>query len=171
MKKIFVVLFFTFFCSQSFAQRIKVDEIDKFTKIRKIETSPSWVKRGLHCGVSFYFRSNADYLVITAYGYGCGASVIGKGDELVFLLDNDSSISFKSPSIQDYNISMSGAASVNSYRHEYEIPISGIKALTEHKVRGIRKYSGHKYEDIDIPKGNQSEIMDNAKVFLNAFTK
>lgn len=165
--KQYLLLAALFFNYSLMAQRIKVNEIDKFTKERRIETSFSWLKRGIGCGIGFYFRSVDDTRFMTASGYNCGADVIGARDEIIFLLDNDSTISLTPTSIQGYNVGSSG----NTYTHQYNVTLEQIKLLSKHKIKSIRKYGHDSYEDISIPKGNQSDIMDNATVYLSALNK
>lgn len=167
--RILLIILTLIFTNSLTAQRIKVDEIDKFTKYRRLETSVSWVKRSITCGIGFYFRSNDDYIVLSVKGYTCGANVIGKGDELQFLLDNDETVIVKSVCIQGYEISYGSGG--NAYYHDYEIKLSDLKQLADHKVKSFRKFAGNKYEDFNLSRGNQTDIADNAKVFLKAYEK
>ncbi len=74
----------------SFAQQVTVNEIDKFTKQRVIQTSIVQVKFSSTDGLAFQLRSEGTKIYLTLTGYGWGTGAIGINDRVLLLLANDS---------------------------------------------------------------------------------
>jgi hypothetical protein len=86
------------------------------------------------------------------------------GSELVFLLENDSMVVAKSTAIQGINFDNL----VSSYRHQYEISMAGLKALSRHRVKALRKFSAGGVDVIPIDKKNTWKVSELSRVL---FTK
>src|SRR5258705_13426983 len=131
MKPFFLLLLLPIF---SYSQKIRVNEIDKFTKQRRIETTVAVAKMAIGCNVGFYYRSVDTTLFINVTGSGCAVGVIGTDDPFIFLLDNDSTVTVYSKGIQDYKISYDNTLGTSKYyTHEYYIKKSDIEKLAVHK--------------------------------------
>jgi hypothetical protein len=101
-------------------------------------------------------------------GTGDGADVIGNKDQIIFLLDNDSTVICVSTGIQDYEIDVSSHISSKSYLHQYFISIDDIKKLAAHKLKSIRKDGARGYVDIDVKGKNSDNLTKEAIPFLKA---
>ncbi len=90
----------------SFSQKIKVNEYDKFLKKRRVESFPLTIKTDPRMKMAISFGSVGSSLYLQLNGSGLGASVIGEDDQLILLLDNDSTIIVKSKGLQTYDVSV-----------------------------------------------------------------
>lgn len=145
-------------------QKIVKNETDKFTQQKRVETNEVRLKFGLSTRLLFKLRSSGDACYAIFSGYGEGAAVIGNKDQLILLLDNDSTVILTSTGLQSYTVNQS----TNSYTHQYSADKEDIVLLSEHKVKSIRKYTVKGYIETDIPNKNQDKIKETAKVFLDA---
>jgi hypothetical protein len=161
--KLFLLLLL--FPAIAFSQKLKVNEIDKFTKQRRLETERVWLKNRSGDGVAVSFRSADTTCFITFYGYGRAAGVIGDGDKMIMLLDNDSTVTVYSTGIQTYDIRVGGTS---TYNHQYSIEKDDLNKLSTHNVKSLRKYLSDGYVDIDIPEKHQDEIKELAILFIGA---
>lgn len=154
--------------SVCFSQTIKEDKFDKFKKVRRIETTIKWAKQAIGCGIGFGLRSVDSTIFITIKGYNCAVGVIGKDEQAIFLLENDSTLTVYSKGFQSYGIS-EGNIGNNWYQQEYYINLSDVKRLSESKVKSVRRYLSDSYADVDL--GKQGSISDVCEVFLKAYRK
>jgi hypothetical protein len=119
-------------------------------------------------------------------GNGKGADLITGKEKIIFFLANDSTVSaystgiqyytesavtgnsynhqYHSAAIQDYHIE--SQVSTNTYNHQYSISINAIKALSQNKIKSIRKYGIGHYTDFDIKGKNSKKLSNLAKIFL-----
>jgi hypothetical protein len=150
------------------AQKIASDEMDKFSKERRVETKPLPLKpAGLTTNLTAKYRSVGDRYFLILAGNGWGAGTIGRDDDLVFLLENDSTVKIQPTSIQSYEVGQYG----NSYRHQYEIYKEQIEQLSKMKTKSLRKYYSTKYADMDIPQKNGNNFVKLSELFLNTLSK
>ncbi|MFN2437709.1 MAG: hypothetical protein ABR503_00820 [Chitinophagaceae bacterium] len=165
MKKILLIILL--YPSAPFCQKIKINEIDKFIKQRHIETAPSVLKNEPGVGLSVTLKAvGPNYFVLLA-GHGTGAGTISAEDQVIFLLDNDSTVTIQSTGIQSYEI----IKDQNTYKHQYKISLAGLEALSKHTLRSVRKYDFKGYADIDILAKNQGELKALSTVFLKELQK
>jgi len=156
----------------SFSQKIKVNEIDKFTKQKRIETTVSFARQGLNCGIGFSFRSVDSTYFINVIGYGCAVGVVGKDETFIFLLSDSSTVTVLSKGIQSYTIASGGTFSRDTYEHEYYITIPDIEKLSKAKVVSVRAYYNSNYSDIDFKEAKQQVVlMKLSDVFLKELKK
>jgi hypothetical protein len=167
MRKLFFLLSLLFCFTISFSQKLKVNETDKFTKQRRLQTDEIKMKVKMFDVVLLYLRAVDQSTYITIWGTGEGADVIGDGDQAIFLLDNDSTVTVYSTGVQDYTIGQNG----DSYRHQYRITGEDIKKLSEHGIKSIRKYGAGGYIDINIPDKKQDAFIKTAALFLSELNK
>lgn len=164
--KRFIVFGFILASISSFSQKIEVNEIDKFTKQRRVETNGETLTSGLGSGLSVKLRAVDNTCFITLKGYGKGADVIGRNDKVILLFSNDSTISGFSTGIQDYKIEQTQFGSVKSFSHQYEIPISELAKASKLELKSIRKYGTDTYVDIDIPSRNKEKLAKLSGLFV-----
>lgn len=151
----------------SIGQKIKESEIDKFTKQRRIETSSELLRNAITETVGVYYRSvdKTCFLNLTALNWSVG--VVGDGEKLVFLLDNDSTVTAKSTGVQSYEISRYG----NYYKHQYQLSKEDVYQLANHSLKSIRRYTSTGYTDLDIKDRKKEALQDLSKVFLEEYNK
>jgi micrococcal nuclease len=160
MKKFLLIILFI--PSIAFCQKIKVNEIDKFIKQRRIETTSSVLKSGLNLGLSITLKAVGSNYFVVLNGHGAGAGTIGMEDQAIFLLDNDSTVTIQSTGIQSYEI----IKDQNTYKHQYKISLPGLEALSKHNLKSLRKYDFKGYANFDILSKNQDELKNLSAIFL-----
>jgi hypothetical protein len=167
LMKMTLIIALTALTLSASAQKIKKSEIDKFTKEKRIETSDVILKLGMSQSMGARIRSVGNSYFIIFSGTGPGSGVIGSDDTMLFLLDNDSTITVKSTGIQDYQIYKYNS----SYSHQYSIDPSQIQTISQHRVKSLRKYTAKGYIDFDLPEKKQGELEELCKVFLVELNK
>ena len=159
------LLLFVILPTICFAQKIKVNEIDKFTHKRRIETSQQVLKNGSLEELSVSYRSVDTTYFLKLFGRSWAVGFIGPPrDQLVFLLDNDETVSV--PPIGAGNKRSDGY-----YEHEYSITKSQIQLLSEHKLKNIRRTGDNKYADMDVKDRNQDVVQELSKLFIDEINK
>ena len=149
------------------AQKVKVNEYDKFVKQRRIEFEPmnlmstdkSKVFMNLNCLGSNFF--------VVFSGYGWGSSAIDADHQVIFLFANDSTLAVKSTGLQSYDM---GSLN-NSYKHQYSIKLSDIQKLATEELVGIRKYNFKDFSDMTVSKDLRSRIAKQSTMFLDELKK
>ncbi len=159
MKKIVLILLLG--PSIAFCQKIKVNEIDKFIKQRRIETEPSVLKNGVNIGLSITLKYVGSNYFVLLTGHGTGAGTIGTDDQVIFLLNNDSTVTIQSIGIQSYEIK-----DQNTYKHQYKISLRDLETLSRHTLKSLRKYNFKDYVNIDIDSKNQDQLKNLSALFL-----
>lgn len=165
MKKILLIILF--FPSIAFCQKIKVNEIDKFIKQRRIETTPSVLKNSPNAGLSITLKAVGPNYFVLLTGHGIGAGTIGLDDQVIFLLDNDSTVIVQSIGIQSSEI----IKDQNTFKHQYKISLADLEALSKYKLKSLRKYDFKGYVNIDIAAKNQDELAKLGALFLKELEK
>ena len=162
-----VLLPFLLFPLAAIAQKLKVNEYDKYLKQRVIETSSEALKTGVENYTSLSLKAIGNTFFVSLKGYGAGAATISTDDPLIFLLDNDSTITAKSIGVQTFEINQERG----NYKHQYAIDLKGLESLSRHKLIGIRKYNFKNFVDIKIPERNQTEVMKISSLLINELAK
>jgi len=150
-----------------FAQKVKINEFDKFVKQRRIEFEPLTVYTTPKAKVSIALRSVGTDYFLTISGFGWGVSTISFENQAILLLANDSTITVKSTGTQMYDIS----STVPTYKHHYSISIDDIEKLARHAVVGIRKYNVQDYSDITIPEALSANTKKLGAMFISELYK
>jgi hypothetical protein len=138
-----------------------VNEVDKFTKQKRLETADVTLKAKLMEGLAARIRTVDSTVFVIISGYGSGAAVIGEADKAIFLLDDETTVTGYSTGIQSYDI-----GSRNTYSHQYRIYRADLETLAKHDVKSIRKYTVKGYYDLDIPEKNRGEIKGIASLIV-----
>ena len=165
MKRIFILFLLFPFCA--LAQKIKVNEFDKFIRQQRVESFPVMIKDKSDIKLAVSLRSVGSSFFLLLSGSGIGTNVVGPDDQVIFLLDNDSTVVIKSPRLQTYDYSKA----VNTYKHEYLLTYADMQKLSQHNLTALRKYYTEKYDDIYIPKENVDKLKDLCKTFLEELKK
>lgn len=161
----FVVLLL--FPLSGFAQKIIIDEEDSVLNQRKIELEPlklvatSGTKMNLSLGTvgpSIYLRLS---------GSGKGANIVNIGDKVIFRLDNDSTVSVQSSSLQTYDVE--GITSI--YNHTYNLSFADLAKLSQHNLKRVRKYHAEEFDDITISNQNGRQVKNFSRFLLDELKK
>jgi hypothetical protein len=166
MKNIILSLAFLtpFFIS---AQKI-TSEFDKFLKEKRVETGWCSVRPTLKAPLSIKLRAVGIHsYFVTISGANYGANVIGSDATIIFLLDDQSTLTAKSTGIQSYDI---GEYS-KSYRHQYTISREDLDKLAIHDLKSIRKSDTDTYFDFDIESKNGTKLKNLIVKFLKDVDK
>lgn len=143
------------------AQKVVKNEIDAFSKEKRVETNYVKIGSGFTWILQANCRSVADKYFFNLNGKEWGVGTIGENDQLLFLLQNDSTIAITPTGIQSYEIAQGG----NYYTHQYYLTKSDIETLSTVKVKKMRKYYSSKYDDVDIKDKNSDNLMHLFAVF------
>ena len=161
MKPLIILLtLLPFLC---FAQKVQVNEYDKFTKQRKIELQPIRVYTASKANVNISYSASGPVLYLQISGTGWGASAVDEGQELLFLCSNDSIVSAKSTDVQTVEINSSFQT---TFKHSYFVKMSDVKLLSECTVVGLRKYGLGDQHNLKIPMVNALKIKSLSALFL-----
>ena len=165
MKRIiFILLLLPFY---SGAQKIKVNEFDKFIKQRRVETFPLQVISVTNIRLAISFSAIGSKFFVQLSGTGLGANRIDANDNVIFLLDNDSTVTVKSTGYQNFEI----GATVSSYRHNYTVSLTDLEKLSQNSLQALRKYHADEFDDIYIPKKSSEQIKQLTDMFLQELQK
>jgi len=152
-----------------FAQSIKVDKIDEFTKHHVIESSWFTIKSNFgkeyKCKLS-KIDSDKITLVLKMVTTGSMVYSINAGDELMLKLDNDSIVTLHCLEYVISSMSHSGSITSTFSQQRYSLYYNDIKQILEHKVFKFRVYTSEGYIEIDIlNEDNQIKLSNAIKLF------
>lgn len=149
------------------AQKVKVNEYDKYVKQRRIELEPMPIYQTAKAKVSVALTGTGTDFFMTIGGYGWGVATISFENQAILLLANDSTITIKSTGTQMYDIS--GPAP--TYKHRYSISLVDIEKLARYTLVGIRKYNIQDYSDLTVPEAMGVNVKRLSTVFINELYK
>lgn len=144
-----------------FSQNVRVNVYDKFLKKHRIELEPTVVESSAASKLSVAFTSIASTLYVEVSGWGWGASTIDEGNELVFILANDSMVTVKSTALQSFE----PGVGKNTYRHQYYMSERDLQTLMSADLTGVKKYSFKELSNMSIPKANAAKVRQLCAVF------
>jgi TonB family protein len=160
-------LLFFFLPIVSTAQKIKRSEYDAAKKVWRIESFPVNLKTGAGIRMDAALRSAGAAFSLWLAGTGLGANTVIAGDEVILLLDNDSTVTLKSPSVQNFEHNANG----NSYNQEYVLTAGDLEELSAHNLHALRKYSAEGYDDVYLSKENGAAVKELCAAFLAELKK
>ncbi|HKH60568.1 MAG TPA: energy transducer TonB [Flavitalea sp.] len=147
----------------SLAQKVQVNEYDKFTKQRRIELQPVRIYTSGKANVNISYSASGSVLYLQLSGAGWGASAVDEGQELLFLCSNDSIVSAKSTAVQTAEVNSSFQT---AFKHSYFVKMSDVKLLSGCTVIGLRKYGLGDEHNLKIPMANALKIKSLSALFL-----
>jgi len=151
----------------SIAQQVTLNEIDRFTKQRVIETSIVRVKSTSPDELACQLRSEGAKIYVLLTGHGWGTGVIGINDKALLLLVNDSVLTLQSTGIQSYKID----DNKNSHKHQYSLSSASLEQLTKSSIKSLRIYYYNGHKDFDIVAGKANELKKGSLLFYNTLVK
>lgn len=148
--------------SAATAQKLRTEKFDAKTGSWLLETFPlnMTVTPGAKAAVTLSAADTSLSLLMT--GSGTGTSTIDAGSQLVFDLENDSTVAAISPSIQGINFE----TIVSSYRHQYQLPVAALLALSRSKVKAVRKFSVGGSDVIPVDARSAEKLLAQSSVFV-----
>lgn len=158
-------LFLLFFPIALQAQKIKINEIDKFTKKKVIETSDVILKRTMTGAIGCKIRKVDSITTILFQAGNIAIGTIGINDKAILLFQDESTTEIVSPSIQSYDIGDYGNKFI---KHMYIVSDSSFSVIKEKKIKSIRFYLNDGYQDVDIPEKNSDNLSKLAKLVSEA---
>jgi TonB family protein len=149
------------------AQKLRQIDLDAGTGKQKLESFPVTIKTAsdIRMDVSLSATDSAFFLQLA--GTGVGASTVNIDDQVIFLLDNDSTVTIKSAALQDFE----NNPPVASYRHIYPISQEDLEYLSQHNIQGVRKYSVKGFDDIFPDDSNAANLKSLSAFFLQELDK
>lgn len=163
MKRFFFLLLLAPLLSA--AQKIKMNSYDKFIQKRRVESFPVTVKTAPDVKLSLAFYALDSVVHLRLSGSGTGTNSIGLDHNVIFLFDDESTLTVKPIGLQTFEI----GATEDTYKHDYFISLSDLDKLRLHNLEGIRKYHSKGYNDIYIPKENTTKVKKLTALFLEEY--
>jgi len=158
-----LLIFFALAPFLGFTQKLKVNEYDRFTKMRRVEVEPLKIYSSDQANVNLSYSASGPVLNLQLSGVGWGASAIDEGQQLIFLFANDSTVSVNSTEVQTSEMNSSFQP---SFKHSYFVKLPDIRFMSEHEVVGIRKYGLGNHFDLKVTKDNARKIQQLSSLFL-----
>jgi len=165
MKSIFSILIFLPFAT--LAQKIRLNEFDKFIKQHRIESFPLSLFSASHMKMSVCLSAVGPKLYIQLVGAGLGANRIDAEDRVIFLMDNDSTITVKSKGYQGFDIGVT----TSTYKHHYILSFSDLEKLSQYNLLALRKYHSEDYDDVSVSKEVSSQFKALCALFIEELGK
>lgn len=148
------------------AQSLKQSDYDGVKKQWHIETFP--VNLASASGVKMdatLVSTEAAPLLLRLTGSGTGGGTVIAGDKAIFLLDDDSTVTVKSPTVQD------APRGSTAYRFDYVLQPADLEILSRHNLQAVRKYSSEGYDDVYVEAENTSKLKEAGAAFLAELQK
>jgi TonB family protein len=165
IKHAFVIaLLFPFSC---WAQKIITDEQDNNSNQRKIELSPLKLVSTSKAKMNFSIGSIGPSIYLRLSGTGTGAEIVNVGDKVIFHLDNDSTVTVQSESLQTYDVE----GITSTYNHSYNLSLDGLKKLSSYNLKKLRKYHAEEFDDIVIPNQSGKQVKNFSKFLFEELKK
>lgn len=164
MKWVVLFLFLPFACA---AQGLKLNQYDVFLKQQRIELEPVTLLSSSSTKLSVTFSSIASNFFVQVSGAGWGAVTVDEGDELRFLLSNDSTVTAKSIGLQTFEPGIPQS----TYKHVYRTTDAALQALARYEVVSLRKASFKESSELRIPREAASKLQKPAALLLTEHKK
>lgn len=152
----------------AFAQKakIKVNEVDKFTNQKRIETNKVFLIEGITWVMRANLRSVDSTYYLNLDGSIPSVGIINETCKLIILLKDSSTISLYSKGLQTYTL---GGSFDNKkvFDYEYRISLADMEKLKQAPVKAIRLYYTDSYADANIPDKKDDRLQKLATTFLN----
>jgi TonB family protein len=165
MKHLLFVFFFLPLTAA--AQPLKQNGLDAQSNQKQIETHSVTIKTASDIRMEASLRAAGPSFILQLSGSGIGASMINMNDPVIFLLDNDNTITVKPVAIQGTESNND----INTYKHEYEISEEDLAYLSQHNLQGVRKYSIKGFDDIYPEEKNATNLKTLSAFFLQTLDK
>lgn len=166
--KTFLLLLFSFplLC---YSQKLTVNETDKFTGKKRLETSYCIVTMKFVSAIQMKLRS-VDTTCFVTFNGNTGVGVVGLTDATTFLFEDNSTTKVYPTSIQSYDIGV-GQYSSNTFNQQYNISIDQIEMLKTKKLISIRREFNSNYADFDVKEKHAEKISKLCMLFLSELKK
>ena len=161
MKRFLVCLLLVPFLSS--AQKLKLNEYDKFVKQRRMETFPVTIKQEPSAKAAIAYNSVGSDFYLQINGSGVGTYIIDADDKLVLQFENDSTITIPSKGYQNYDIN----ADEITYNHSYVVSLSDLEKLGRYNLVTIKKSHADKFDDISVNKESAEKVKSLSAFFVN----
>jgi TonB family protein len=161
MKRMLCVLLFLPLLT--IAQKIKVNEYDKFIKQQRVVSDPIDICSTPKMKLSVCLSAIGSNMYIQLIGAGAGAYRIEPEDQVIFLMDNDSTITVKSKGYQGYEL---GTTTSSTYKHQYILTYADLQKLSQNNLAALRKYHADEYDDVNVPKESSQKFKLLCALFI-----
>jgi len=165
MKCILSILLFLPFAS--LAQKIRLNEFDKFIKQQRVETFPLALTTASHMKMSICLSAIGPKLYVQLVGAGVGANRIDKEDRVIFLMDNDSTIVVNSKGYQGFDI----GTTTSTYKHHYILSFDNLEKLSQFSLAALRKNHSEDYDDVSVTKETSLQFKQLCSLFIAELSK
>src|SRR5687767_3745995 len=144
MKRFLLFLFMVPLLSE--AQKLKLNEYDKFIKQRRMETFPVTIKGEPSTKIAVSFNSVGDDFYLQISGAGTGAYIIDAKDKLILQFDKENALTIPSKGYQNCDIN----GDEITYNHSYIVSLADLERLSKNNLVAIRKSHADQFDDVSI---------------------
>lgn len=167
MKCILSILLVFLLPFATLAQKIRMNEFDKFIKQQRVETFPLALTTTSQMKMSVCLSAVGSKLYVQLLGAGVGANRIDLEDRVIFLMDNDSTIIVQSKGYQGFDI----GATTSTYKHHYILSYSDLEKLSQYNLAALRKYHSEDYDDVSVSKEVSQQFKQLCSLFIAELSK
>lgn len=132
-----------------------------------IETPAASLKTEIDNGLDAAYNAEGKAFYFRLTGTGTHAHTISTGDPLIFLLQNDSTVTLKSTAVQGFD----DIDNMRSFKHEYSVKQQDLEMLNRSTVKALRKYSVIGFDDIYLEENAAAGLRSLTGQFLQLLDK
>lgn len=129
---------------------------------KKIETPVVSLQTDTENRMDAAFRSEGKTFIFRLTGTGTLAHTINTEDPLIFLLQNDSTVTLRSTAVQGFD----DMDTERSYKHEYTVKQPDLEMLNRSPVKALRKYSVIGFDDLYLEENAAANLQSLTGNFL-----
>ncbi len=168
MKYVLALFLFTATVQANAQCKYVKNEVDRFTKSKVVVTKANVSLYGAMID-KWHFRSvDGSYFIDIHSSVRQSFDAIPADGELMFLLDNDSTVQAYSTGLFIPITQRAGNAIVQILDATYALDHVALEQLVSHKVVAIRFYHTNTYTELEMKAAKQQKIMAAAKCLLEA---
>jgi TonB family protein len=163
MKYLFFLLIL--FPLTTIAQKLKLNQYDKFIRQQRLESFPVPLKSGEGMELSLSLHAVGPTFFLHLLGTGSGTNAISSDDEVILELENANTVTMKKP----YVMSPGEDQPENAYQLEYELTYQDLQKLSRYTLLSLRKKTAN--TAIVVQKQHAAMVKDLGLVFVNELNK
>ncbi|RYZ61836.1 MAG: hypothetical protein EOO14_03905 [Chitinophagaceae bacterium] len=129
---------------------------------KKMETAPVHLLSEEEDKMEASFFAEGKAWALRLSGTGRSAHTINTDDPVIFLLQNDSTVTLRATAVQGFD----DLDSTRSYRHEYSVQQQDLEMLSRSRVQAVRKYTVIGFDDYTLDEPASASLHSLTTDFL-----
>ncbi|HEV7329995.1 MAG TPA: energy transducer TonB [Flavisolibacter sp.] len=134
---------------------------------KRLETQSISLKAEAGNRMNANFHAEGKSFFLRLSGTGISAHTINTEDPVIFLLQNDSTVTLKSTAVQGFD----DMDTERSYKHEYVVQQQDLEMLSRSNVQAVRKYSVIGFDDFYLDATAAANLRSLSIGFLQTLDK